>query len=64
MSSVAASRLAQSPEVTGEVGRRAAALVYAMIEASHAGRPVSIAEVENVNVDAYQREIDTHFKLI
>jgi predicted dehydrogenase len=51
------------PEVTGEVGRRAAAMVNAVFESGCLGRPVTIAEVERVEVDAYQRDIDEHFKL-
>jgi predicted dehydrogenase len=52
------------PEVTGEAGKRATALVYAVLEAGQLGRPVSIAEVESAQVDAYQREIDEHLGLV
>lgn len=51
------------PEVTGEVGTRAVALVYALFEADRAGRPVTIEEVESSAVDAYQREIDEYLKI-
>ncbi len=51
------------PEVTGAVGMRAVALVYALFESDHAGRPVTIEEVESSAVDAYQREIDEHLKI-
>ena len=51
------------PEVNGEVGMRAVALVYAVFESSALGRPVTIEEVESVAVDAYQREIDDHLGL-
>ena len=52
------------PEVTGEVGRRATALVYAIVESGRLGRPVTLDEVERVEVDGYQRAIDQHLGLI
>ncbi len=52
------------PEVTGAVGTRAVALVYALFEADRAGRPVTIEEVESGAVDAYQREIDEYLKIL
>jgi len=54
----------QSPEVTGEVARRDVALVYALFESGLAGRALTLDEVENLAVDAYQREIDEHLGLI
>ena len=54
----------RAPEVTGEVGRRAVALVNALLESGRLGRQVSVAEVERGDVDAYQREIDAHFGLV
>ena len=57
-------RTGRQPEVSGEVGRRAVALVYAIFESQLARRPVTIAEVEAGAVDAYQREIDVHLGLI
>ncbi len=51
-------------EVTGEIGRRAVAVVYALFESGKLNRPVTIAEVEQLKVDAYQREIDEHLKLV
>jgi predicted dehydrogenase len=51
-------RTGQQPEVTGAVGLRDVALVYALFESDRAGRPVTIEEVESGAVDAYQREID------
>jgi predicted dehydrogenase len=57
-------RTGTQPEVDGIVGRRAVALVYALFESAAAGRPVTIAEVESVAVDAYQREIDEHLGLV
>jgi predicted dehydrogenase len=52
------------PEVTGEVGRRAVAIVYSLFESGKLGRPVTIEEVEAVEVDAYQREIDQALGLV
>jgi predicted dehydrogenase len=54
----------RQPEVTGEVGRRDTALVYALFESGRAGRAVTLDEVESVAVDAYQREIDEHLGLV
>ena len=52
------------PEVTGEVGRAAVAIVYALFESGRLGRPVTIEELETVQVDAYQREIDQQLNLV
>ena len=57
-------REGQRPEVDGLVGRRAVALVCAVFESGRLNRPVSLAEVEAVQVDAYQREIDERLGLI
>jgi predicted dehydrogenase len=57
-------RSGAQPEVTGVVGMRAVALVYALFESDRAGRPVTIEEVESLKVDAYQREIDEHLKIV
>ena len=54
----------QAPEVTGEVGRRAVALVNAIFESGVIGRPVTIEEIESGEVGAYQREIDEHYGLV
>ncbi len=51
------------PEVDGNAGRAAVALINALFESQVAGRPVSIAEVESGTVDAYQLEIDEHYGL-
>lgn len=53
----------RAPEVTGEVARRDVALVYAALESGAIGRPVTLAEVEQGEIDAYQREIDEHLGL-
>jgi hypothetical protein len=52
------------PEVTGEVGRHAAALIYAVFESGLLGWPVSLDKVETLRVDAYQREIGQHLGLL
>jgi predicted dehydrogenase len=57
-------RAGTPPEVDGNTGRAAVALINALFESQVAGRPVTIAEVESSAVDAYQREIDLHFGLI
>ena len=54
----------KQPEVTGEEGRRDCALVYAVCESAEAGRFVSLDDVEDLRVDAYQREIDADLGLI
>ncbi len=51
------------PEVTGAVGLRAMALVYAVLESGTLGRPVTLTEVENLEVDAYQQDIDASLGL-
>jgi len=51
------------PEVDGNAGRAAVALINALFESQVAGRPVTIAEVESGAVDAYQLEIDEHYGL-
>ena len=46
------------PEVSGAVGLNAVALVYAILESGHAQAPVSLDDVLEDRVDAYQREIN------
>ena len=53
-----------APEVDGAIGKRAVALVHALFESHVANRPVTIEDVENGAVDAYQCEIDEHLGLI
>lgn len=53
----------QRPEVTGEVARRDVALVYAALESGVVGRPVTLAEIEQGQIDANQREINAHLGL-
>jgi predicted dehydrogenase len=56
-------RTGARPEVGGNAGRAAVALINALFESQVAGRPLTIAEVESGAVDAYQREIDEHYGL-
>jgi hypothetical protein len=53
-----------TPEVDGATGRRDVALVNAVLESGRLGRAVTLAEVLEGGVDAYQREIDAHYGLI
>jgi predicted dehydrogenase len=57
-------RTGEAPEVTGEVARHAVAMVTGILESGVLGRPVTLDEVERVEVDAYQRDIDAHYKLV
>jgi len=57
-------RTGTQPEVTGAVAKRAVALVYALFESDRSGRPVTIAEIESVALDGYQREIDEYLGLV
>jgi hypothetical protein len=38
--------------------------VYSLFESGRLGVPVTIAELEALKADAYQREIDEHFGLV
>jgi predicted dehydrogenase len=51
------------PEVTGEEARADVALNYAPFEAGRLGRPVSLDELIEGEVDGYQRQIDQMLKL-
>ena len=53
-----------TPEVDGFTGRRDVALVNAVLESGRLGRAVTLAEVEQGAVDAYQHEIDSHYGLV
>ncbi len=50
-------------EASGDEGLRDLAVSFAMAESFVANRPVSIAEVLDGRVDAYQRPIDEHYGL-
>jgi predicted dehydrogenase len=56
-------RTGADPEVDGHVAKRAIAMVDALFESQIAGRPVTIAEIEDGRLDAYQQEIDDHIGL-
>jgi predicted dehydrogenase len=45
-------------EVTAEQGTRSVAIAYALLESGVLGRPVTVAEVMNEQVDDYQRSIN------
>ena len=53
-----------TPEVSGEVGLRAMAIVYAAFESQVAGRPVTVDEVASGQLDGYQREINESIGLV
>ncbi len=50
----------RQPEVTGEVGLKALALSYAVLESGFLGQPVSFKAVVEDKVNAYQEEINRH----
>ncbi|MBI2303062.1 MAG: hypothetical protein HYU66_29495, partial [Armatimonadetes bacterium] len=54
----AAVRDGRPPEVQGELGLRSVAIIYALLESLHAGRPVSVAEVLSGEVHAYQELVE------
>jgi len=53
----------QAPEVGAEMGARAVALCYALLESQVAGRAVSVAEVLEDRLNGYQAEINTSLGL-
>lgn len=57
-------RTGTPPEVTGEEGRAAVAMVYAAFESGELGRPVTLAELIDGTTDGYQRAIDHHLGLL
>ncbi len=48
----------RKPDVTGEVGLKAVALVYAILESGHLHQPVYFTDVVADRVNAYQQEIN------
>jgi predicted dehydrogenase len=52
------------PETSGREGLRDLACAYAILESSQAGRQVTLREVLDHSVDAYQRAIDEHYGLL
>ena len=53
-----------TPETGGEEGLRDLAASFAIVEASAAGRSVTLAEVLSGAVDGYQRELDERYGLL
>lgn len=51
------------PECSGAEGLRDLACAYAVVESDHAGREVSVAEVESGELREYQKPIDAKFGL-
>ncbi len=52
------------PETSGAEGLRDLACAYAILESSLLGRQVTVQEVLDYRVDAYQQEIDRHYGLV
>jgi hypothetical protein len=50
-------------EVSGEEGLRDLACSYAVLESATLNRPVRVADVLSGEVEAYQREINEHYRL-
>lgn len=57
-------RTGAKPEVDGQQGLHALAVVHALFESQVAGRAVSINEIANAQLTEYQDEIDRHYGLI
>lgn len=53
-----AAREGREPEVTGEVGLRAVAVVMALLESAHAGQPVRVQDVLDGRARAFQERIE------
>ncbi len=51
----------REPEMTGLEGLRDLAAAFAILESSHAGCAVKVAEVESGEVSAYQDELNAHW---
>ena len=51
-------------QAAGDVGLRDLAAAFAILESSAAGRQVTLQEVLDGTVDAYQRPIDEHYGLV
>jgi len=54
----------RDPETSGEEGLRDLACAFAILESSTLGRRVTLEEMLSGETDAYQREIDEHYKLL
>jgi 1,5-anhydro-D-fructose reductase (1,5-anhydro-D-mannitol-forming) len=53
----------KDPETSGEEGLRDLACAFGMLESSIAGQRVTLAEMLNGDISAYQAEIDAHYGL-
>ena len=60
---LAAIRERREAETSGDEGLRDLAASFALVESSLASRPISLDDVLVGRVDAYQRELDTHYGL-
>ena len=56
-------RAGRQAETNGEEGLRDLAASFAIVEASEAGRAVTLDKVLDGTVDGYQRELDEHYGL-
>jgi predicted dehydrogenase len=61
---LSAIRDGHTPETGGEQGLRDLAASFAIVEASQAGRSVTLDEVLSGAVDGYQRELDEYYGLL
>jgi predicted dehydrogenase len=52
------------PECSGDQGLRDLACAYAVVESDQAGRKVTVEEVENGTLRAYQTPIDQKYDLL
>jgi predicted dehydrogenase len=57
-------RESRPSETSGDQGLRDLAASFAIVEASRAGRAVTLDEVLTGTVDAYQRDLDEHYGLL
>lgn len=51
------------PETSGKEGVKDLAASFAILESAALNRPVKVAEVEACRIEAYQKEINNHYKL-
>ena len=53
----------RQPEVTGQIGLTAVALIYAMLESGHIHQPIALADIVNGKYHAYQDEVNQFAKI-
>jgi predicted dehydrogenase len=53
----------KTPEVDGQVGRRAVGVCYAGLESGVLGRPVAVDEVESGQTAVYEADINAHWRI-